>query len=229
MAGFSRVGRSWGGHQDHLLECKQRGIAVGVKAHGASFPAFLRARAGAPPLWMQLWALGLALKPAPFQKDMLRSRRPVLSRDAWPGHPELLKEVRPAGSSLAHLNAPCYSWVLAITGSGGREKTQAELHTQHVRDIWGFPPHNKPRCQGRGLGSLHAHIQGPYSPRGPGLPGGSDGKVSVYNTEDPGSIPGVGRSFGEGNGNPLKYYCLENPIERGAWWAIDHGVTKSWT
>ena len=49
------------------------------------------------------------------------------------------------------------------------------------------------------------------------FPGGSDGKASVYNVRDPGSIPGSGRSAGEGNGNPLQYYCLENPIDRGAW------------
>ena len=49
------------------------------------------------------------------------------------------------------------------------------------------------------------------------FPGGSDGKVSVYNAGDPGSIPGSGRSLGEGNGNPLQYYCLENPMDRGAW------------
>ena len=49
------------------------------------------------------------------------------------------------------------------------------------------------------------------------FPGGSDGKASVYNAGDPGSIPGSGRSPGEGNGNPLQYYCLENPKDRGAW------------
>ena len=49
------------------------------------------------------------------------------------------------------------------------------------------------------------------------FPGGSDGKVSVYDAGDPGSIPGLGRSLGEGNGNPLQYYCLENPMDRGAW------------
>ena len=49
------------------------------------------------------------------------------------------------------------------------------------------------------------------------FPGGSDGKASVYNAGDPGSIPGSGRSPGEGNGNPLQYYCLENPMDRGAW------------
>ena len=44
-----------------------------------------------------------------------------------------------------------------------------------------------------------------------------------------GLIPGSGRSPGEGNGNPLQYSCLENPMDRGAWWATVHGVTKSWT
>ena len=49
-----------------------------------------------------------------------------------------------------------------------------------------------------------------------GFPGGSDGKTSAYNVGDPGSIPGSGRSSEEGNGNPLQYSCLENPMERGA-------------
>ena len=49
------------------------------------------------------------------------------------------------------------------------------------------------------------------------ISGGSDGKVSVYNAGDPGSIPGSGRSPGEANGNPLQDYCLENPMDRGAW------------
>ena len=60
------------------------------------------------------------------------------------------------------------------------------------------------------------------------LPGGSDGKAPVYNVGDWGSIHGSGRSPGEGNGNPLQHYCLENPMDRGAWWATVHGVTKSW-
>jgi len=46
---------------------------------------------------------------------------------------------------------------------------------------------------------------------------GSDGKVSTYNAEDPGSIPGLGRSSGEGNGNPLQHSCLENPMDGVAW------------
>ena len=48
------------------------------------------------------------------------------------------------------------------------------------------------------------------------FPGGSDGKTSAYNAGDPGSIPGSGRSPGEGNGNPLQYSCLENPMDREA-------------
>ena len=46
---------------------------------------------------------------------------------------------------------------------------------------------------------------------------------------DSGLIPGLGRSPGEGNGNPLQYSCLENLMDRGAWWATVHGVAKSWT
>ena len=59
--------------------------------------------------------------------------------------------------------------------------------------------------------------------------GGSDGKVSVYNAGDLGSIPGLGRSPGEGNGNALQYSCLENSMDRGTWQATVHGVTKSQT
>ena len=60
------------------------------------------------------------------------------------------------------------------------------------------------------------------------FPIGSDGKESVCNTVDPGSVPGLGQSPGEGNSYPLQYSCLENPMDRGAWWAIVHGVTESW-
>ena len=49
------------------------------------------------------------------------------------------------------------------------------------------------------------------------FPGSSDGKLSAYNVGDPGSIPGSGRSSGEGNGNPLLYSCLENPMDWGSW------------
>ena len=62
-----------------------------------------------------------------------------------------------------------------------------------------------------------------------GFPGKSDGKESACNAGDPGSIPGFGRSPGGGNGNLLQYSCLENPMDRGAWQAIVHGITKSRT
>ena len=58
---------------------------------------------------------------------------------------------------------------------------------------------------------------------------GSDGKVSAYNAGDQSSIPGSGISSGAGNGNPRWYSCLENPKDRGTWWATVHGVTKSRT
>ena len=61
------------------------------------------------------------------------------------------------------------------------------------------------------------------------FPGGSDGKASAYNVGDPGLIPGLGRSPGEGNGNPLQYSCLENPMDGGAWLGTVHGVAKSRT
>ena len=58
------------------------------------------------------------------------------------------------------------------------------------------------------------------------FPGGSAGKESAYNAGDAGSIPGSGRSPGGGNGNPLQYNCLENPMNRGIWGATVHGVAR---
>ena len=60
------------------------------------------------------------------------------------------------------------------------------------------------------------------------FPNGSDSTESACNAGDPGSIPGLGRSPGEGNGYPLQYSCLENSMDRGFWWDIVHGVAKSW-
>ena len=61
------------------------------------------------------------------------------------------------------------------------------------------------------------------------IPSGSDGKESACNAGTRGSIPGSGKSPGEGNNNPTQYSCLENPTNRGAWWATVHGVIKSQT
>ena len=62
-----------------------------------------------------------------------------------------------------------------------------------------------------------------------GFPGSSMVKNLPANAGDTGSIPGSGRSPGEGNDNPLQYYCLENPKDRGVWWVTVHGAAKSQT
>ena len=62
-----------------------------------------------------------------------------------------------------------------------------------------------------------------------GFPGGSVGKETAYSpgdARDMGSIPGMGSSPGGGHGNPLQYSCLENPMDRGAWWATDHRLQR---
>ena len=61
----------------------------------------------------------------------------------------------------------------------------------------------------------------------PGFLGGSDSRESACNPRDPGLISGSGRSPGEGNDNPFQHSCLENSMDRGAWWATVHWVTKS--
>ena len=63
-------------------------------------------------------------------------------------------------------------------------------------------------------------------PKSPGKPGDSDGKDSACNLGDPGSIPGSGRSLGEGNGNPLQYSCLDNSMDRGSGQATVHGIEE---
>ena len=90
-------------------------------------------------------------------------------------------------------------------------------------------------CAGSGYGGFAEEVPFEIDLRGfmrvvlAGFPGSSDGKAVAYNAGDPGLIPGSGRSPGEGNGNPLQYPCLENPMDRGAWRATVHGVSKSLT
>ena len=67
------------------------------------------------------------------------------------------------------------------------------------------------------------------SPTNAGFPGSSVSKESACNSGDLGSIPGSGRSPGEGNGYPFQYYCLKISMDRGAWWTTVHGGTKRQT
>ena len=73
---------------------------------------------------------------------------------------------------------------------------------------------------------MHIHV---YIPCTLGFPGDLDGKELACNAGGLGSVPGLGGSLAEGNGNPLQYSCLENPMDRGAWWATVHGVTERQT
>ena len=75
--------------------------------------------------------------------------------------------------------------------------------------------------------SMSASLFGPCKYVHQGLPDTSDGKESACNAGDPGLTPGLGRSSGEGNGNQLQYFCLENPKDRGAWQATVCGIAKS--
>ena len=89
------------------------------------------------------------------------------------------------------------------------------MHLNMVKMEYGPGSHNGLRC-------------GTYKIT-QGFPGGSDGKQSAWNAGDPVSTPGLGRSPGEENGYPLQYSCLENWMDRGAWWATVHGVAKNRT
>ena len=96
-----------------------------------------------------------------------------------------------------------------------------EMATHSNFLAWKIPWTEEPGgLQSMGLQRVRQQLQ---------FPGGSDGKVSACNAGDPDSIPGSGRSPGEGNGTPLQYSCLENPMDREAWWATVHGVAKSRT
>ena len=83
----------------------------------------------------------------------------------------------------------------------------------------------------RQFSGYRAFSELPYRPKGvfSSYPSGSDDKESAYNARDPGSIPGLGRSPGGGNGNTLQYSCLENFMDRRDWRAIVHGIAESQT
>ena len=116
-------------------------------------------------------------------------------------------------------------------------RIQTSLVVQTVKRL---PTMQETRVQSLGWGDLlekglatHSSIlasPAPHPKKGLkeilGFPGGSEVKASACSAGDPGSVPGSGRSPGEGNGNPLQYSCLGNPMEREAWLATVHGVTK---
>ena len=85
------------------------------------------------------------------------------------------------------------------------------------------------QMQNCGYGELMMRLEHPQILVSVVVPGGSDNKEPDCNAGDLGSIPGLGRSPGEGNGNPLQYSCLENSMDGGAWQATVHGVAKSRT
>ena len=89
-----------------------------------------------------------------------------------------------------------------------------------MKDFWDFPG-------GPVAKTLSSECRRPQFD--PGFPHSSVSKESACNAGDRGLIPVSERSPGEENGNPLQYSCLENPMDTGVWWAIVHGVARSWT
>ena len=123
-----------------------------------------------------------------------------------------------------HQSQPYPAWLESSSqdqtfpGGGHSSPSDAALlacfFTQNrSRFLWGNPPLDL-RCQ---------------PPPMEDIPGGSEGKASAYNVGDLGLILESGSFPGEGNGNLLQYSCLENSMDVGSWWAIPHGVPKSWT
>ena len=120
---------------------------------------------------------------------------------------------------VKHLPAMQETWVLSL---GQEDLLKKEMATHSSILGWRIPwTEESGGLQSMGLQKNWTLLKD--------FPGGSDGKASAYNVGDLCSISGWGRSPGEGNGNPLQYSCLENPMYRGVWWATVHGVTKSRT
>ena len=108
--------------------------------------------------------------------------------------------------------------VISPSESQSRTAVSDSLQPYGLHSPWNSPGQNT------GVGSLSL-LQGIFPSQGLN----PDGKASAYNSRDLGSIPGSRRSPGEGNGNPLQYSCLENPMGQGIWWATVHGVIKRQT
>ena len=116
-----------------------------------------------------------------------------------------------------------------VRSLGQEDPLEKEMATHSSILAWEIPWTEEPgRLQSMGLQRV-GHDWSDLAAAAAAAAGGSNGKVSACSAEDPGSIPGLGRSPGEGNGNALQYSCLENSMDREAWWATVHGVAKSWT
>ena len=122
-----------------------------------------------------------------------------------------------------NIGAPSLSRVLERSPGEGNSNPlqQSCLENPMDRGVWWAPIHRVTRVRQELVTKLLSQFKG--------FPGGSDSKESTYNVGDPGSIPGLGRSPGEGNGNSLQYSCLENSMDKAVWQAIVHEVAKSWT
>ena len=97
---------------------------------------------------------------------------------------------------------------------------------KYILSLWSPPPTPLGRHRAPGWAPCAYSSFPPASSLSMGFPGGPEVKNLPANTGDMGSTPGSGRSPGEGNGNPLQYSCLENPVDRWAWWATVHRVAK---
>ena len=152
---------------------------------------------------------------------LLILKEPLQSQ--WPSSMKLLWENR-VGPSKRHRSPGMRLWAAAF----GHFLSLGKICLIHPPVEFLFP------LMGiLSLSALHSPVSKdviwPGFPHSLGFPHSSVGKESACNAGDPGSVPGLGRSPGEGNGNPLQYPCLENPRDRGAWRAIVHGVAKSQT
>ena len=111
-----------------------------------------------------------------------------------------------------------------IQRGGAASATQ---HVHRVRGLHGCRDHGMPTDAHLPLSPFKGHFQSVLRIRKQGFPGGSEGKASACNSGGLGSIPGSGRSPGEGNGHPLHYSCLKSPMDGVAWQAAAHGVAES--
>ena len=106
------------------------------------------------------------------------------------------------------------AWTIPWTEEPGGLQFVEHIESDMTKETWQAPAHRY--CPPRSFSCSYTAS----------FPGDSDRKESSCNAGDPGLIPGLGRSPGEGNGHPTQYSCLENPMDRGSWSATVHGVAK---